>query len=167
MNRSYLAILLVLSIFHFSVQSSRAESKLTVGWLEKVKLFPASLIVHAKLDSGADYSSLNATNLNEFEKEGKPWVKFEVQNRFGERASFELPVLRIAMIKKHFGKADRRPVVRLGICVGSRFMEADVNLVDRTNFENQMLIGRSFMAGNLVLDPATTFTAEPVCKGKS
>ena len=146
-------------------QVARAEEKEVIGWIEKVKIFPANIVVQAKLDTGADYSSLNASNIQEFEKNNRKMIKFEVTNRYGQKATIEREIVRIAMVKKHFGKAQRRPVVRLGICVGSRYMDADVNLVDRTNFENQMLIGRSFMAGNLLLDPAMTFTAEPSCTG--
>jgi len=142
---------------------AQAQSKGTVGWLEKARIFPSDILVHAKLDTGADYSSLNASNLREFDRDGKKWVSFEVTNRFDQKATVEEPVVRVAMVKKHFGKPARRLVVRLGICVANHYMEADVNLVDRSNFENQMLLGRSFLAGNLVIDPALTFTAEPAC----
>lgn len=141
-----------------------AQGKLTVGWIEKVTLSPSGLVLQAKIDSGADFSSLNTSDLEKFERDGKPWVRFDVTNRLGEKATIELEILREALIKKHFGKPQKRPVVRLGICVGNRFMQADVNLADRTNFETQLLIGRSFAAGNLLIDPATTFTTEPNCK---
>ena len=145
-----------------------APNEEIVGWLEKVKLSPSDLVVHGKLDTGADYSSLNADNLESYEKSGKPWVRFTVTNRFGKTAKFEQEVLRTAMVKKRKGSPETRPVVRLGICIGSRYMEADVNLVNRRNFENQMLIGRSFLAGNVIINPALTFTSDPACrKGNS
>lgn len=147
--------------------AAQAQSKQTVGWLEKVKLYPGNIVVHGKLDTGADYSSINAAKLEQFEKDGERWVRFEVSNRYGNKVTLEKQVLREAMVKKHFGKPEKRLVVRLGICVGSRYMEADVNLVDRSQFETQMLIGRSFLAGNIVVDPATTFTTEPSCKKES
>lgn len=159
------SILLYAASFYVALCSAHADEKEVVGWLEKVRLFPVNIVVHAKLDSGADYSSLNASHIEEFEKNGKPWVRFDVSNRFGEKATIEREVSRIAMVKKHFGKPQKRPVVRLGICVGTKYMAADVNLVDRANFENQMLIGRSFLAGNVIIDPAMTFTAQPDCKG--
>ncbi|MCB0340486.1 MAG: ATP-dependent zinc protease [Bdellovibrionales bacterium] len=157
-----LAFQLFLCTFTFCASAS-AQEKEIVGWLEKVKLSPAGLIIHGKLDSGADYSSLNATNVEEFEKDNEDWVRFRVSNRFGDSATFERPIIRTALIKKHFGKPEKRPVVRLGICVGQHYMEADVNLANRRNFETQMLIGRSFLAGNIVIDPALTFTATPNC----
>ena len=53
----------------------------------------------------------------------------------------------------------------MAICLGSHYMETDVNLVDRSNFDYQMLIGRNFLAGNVLIDPASTYVAEPACQG--
>ena len=45
-------------------QSSGAgEDKLIVGWVEKVRLFPGNVVVHAKVDTGADNSSLNVPKM--------------------------------------------------------------------------------------------------------
>lgn len=165
--RSPYGLLMVQCLIWFCIAGSspsHAQNKQTVGWLEKIKLYPGNIIVHGKLDSGADYSSINASKLEQFEKEGAKWVRFEVANRYGNKVTMEKKVLREALVKKHFGNPTKRLVVRLGICVGTHYMEADVNLVDRSQFETQMLIGRSFLAGNLVIDPSMTFTAEPSCK---
>ncbi|MBX7137258.1 MAG: RimK/LysX family protein [Oligoflexia bacterium] len=142
-----------------------AQEKESVGWQEKVRIYPANIVVHCKIDTGADYSSLNASNIEEIEKSGKQWIRFEITNRYGNKATIERELVRTALIKRHGSKPDKRPVIRLGICIGTKYMEADVNLVNRSNFETQMLIGRSFLAGNVVVDPAMTFTAEPACKG--
>lgn len=146
---------------------AHAQSKPVVGWVEKVALSPGNLVVQAKLDTGADHSSLNASNLREFERDGRKWVKFVVSNSYGQSAEIAQEVQRVAMIKTHSGKIQKRDVIRLGICLGKTYMEADVNLVDRTKFDYQMLVGRTFLAGNVVIDPSTTFTSEPNCKGKT
>ena len=141
-----------------------AQTKETLGWVEKIRIFPGDVVLHAKLDTGADYSSLSARDIDEFAKEGKRWVRFSVVNRYGKETTLERPVQRYALIKRHNGKHQKRPVIRLGLCVGVSFMETDVNLVDRTNFEYQMLIGRSFLAGHAIVDAANTFTREPDCQ---
>ena len=48
-----------------------AGEKKVVGWIEKVRIYPGNFVVHAKLDSGAEYSSLDAANLTEFDRDGK------------------------------------------------------------------------------------------------
>ena len=42
-----------------------AGEKTIVGWIEKVRIYPGNFVVHAKLDSGAEYSSLDAGNLQD------------------------------------------------------------------------------------------------------
>ncbi len=146
--------------------SLKADEKEIVGWVEKVKIQPANFIVQGKLDTGADYSSLNATKIEEFQKDGADWVKFSVANRYGEEREISAKVQRTALIKRHGGKSpQKRPVIRLAICLGTHYMETDVNLVDRSNFDYQMLIGRNFLAGNLLIDPSSTYMAEPTCQG--
>lgn len=144
---------------------SYAQERGHFGWLEKVKLYPGAVMVHAKLDTGADYSSLDSAAMEEFERDGKKWVRFEVISRFGQKENIERPVVRSAWVKKRNGNHSKRNVVRLGICLGKTYMEADVNLVDRSNFTQPMLIGRNFLAGNALVDASSSYTVEPDCKG--
>ncbi len=46
--------------------------KIVVGWIEKVRIYSGNFLVHAKLDSGAEYSSLDAANLTQFDRAGQP-----------------------------------------------------------------------------------------------
>jgi hypothetical protein len=140
-----------------------AAQKKVVGWIEKVRIYPGGLTIRAKLDSGAEYSSLHATNLTEFARDGRRWVRFDVDNREGGRVTIERPLLRKATIKRHFHKAQKRPVVKIGVCLGRIYKETEVNLVDRSGFNYRMLIGRKFMAGAVIIDPAVQYTIEPEC----
>ena len=144
-----------------------AEQRPVFGWVEKVLVTPGDLPIHAKLDTGADFSSLSAENVEEFDKDGVPWVRFSIKNRYGKKTKFEKEIKRMAVIKRHNGKNQRRAVIRLGICLGHSYMEEDVNIVDRSRFEYQMLIGRSYLAGLATIDPAVTYTTEPNCIVKS
>jgi hypothetical protein len=55
-----------------------AEGKQVAGWLEKVRVYPGNLVIYAKMDTGAKYSSLNASNLTPFMRNGHQWVRFRV-----------------------------------------------------------------------------------------
>ena len=135
-----------------------------VGWIEKVRLYPGNFLVHAKLDSGAAYSSLDAHNLTEFQRDGRRWVRFDLTNRDGQEITMERPLLREATIKRHFLRSQKRPVVKLGVCLGNIYQETEVNLVDRSGFQYRMLIGRKFMEGAFAIDPAARYTVEPACQ---
>ena len=140
-----------------------AADKLVVGWVERVHIYPGAFEIHAKVDTGAKTSSLNAPNLKKFQRNGEEWVSFDVTNRRGVTRKFEAKVLRISRIRRHGGQFQRRPVIMMGLCIGSVYQETQGNLIDRKNFNYQMLVGRRFMAGRVVVDPGRTFIAKPHC----
>jgi hypothetical protein len=141
----------------------KPANKIIAGWIENVRIYPSGLVIQAKLDSGAETSSLDARNLTLFKRAGADWVRFEVTHRDGQATTLERPVLRQTTIKRHFAKYQKRPVIKLGVCLGKFYRETEVNLVDRTGFQYPMLIGRKFMENFLVIDPALKFTVEPEC----
>jgi hypothetical protein len=157
----------VISCLFFINFAAHAQEKEVLGWQEKARIYPSDLILHAKLDSGADFSSLDASDVAQFEKGKDHWVRFSLANRYGKQTTLERPIRRFALIKRQDQKTQKRPVILLGICVGTSYMEEEVNLINRSKFSNQMLIGRSFLAGKVLVDPAVTYTTEPDCKGIS
>lgn len=158
------AALLCLSFFVFCLPAVLKAEKPTVGWVEKVKIFPGELVIHAKLDTGADSSSLHASEITEFERDGETWVKFTLVNLYGQKHTFEKKVIRTVRIKRPGSYSQKRSVVRIGVCLGKNYMETDATLVDRTKYNYQMLLGRLFVAGQVLIDPAIAYTTEPNCK---
>ena len=157
-------ILLLIAGSSISVVDAK-EKKTIIGWIEKVRISPGNLVMVAKIDTGADNSSINALNQEEFTKEGTKWIKFTLTNKVGETTIIERPIVRIAKIKRRKSKTRLlRPVVVLGLCVGGVYREVEVNLADRSRFKYQLLIGRSFMRNRLLVDPSAKFTVEPICQ---
>jgi len=155
---------LIVTLLMGSPFSAIAQDKQIVGLIEKVKICPENLTMTAKLDTGAEHSSLSAINIKEFVRDGKRWVRFDFHTTQGLWKTREKRLLRIAKIKTHPNDHQERPVIRLGICLGKYYREVDFNLTDRREFEHQMLIGRSFMNGLLIVDPAAEFTSTPNCE---
>ena len=133
------------------------------GYLEEVLVYPGAFPMLAKLDTGADHSSVNARILRQETKKGQIWLTFEVTNQSGATATFEKRVRRVARVRRPSDTATSRPVVIMEICLGTIRREVQVNLVDRTNLSFNILIGRSFLAGHAIVDSATTYTSEPRC----
>ena len=134
-----------------------------LGWAEQLVIRPPNLVLDAKLDTGADHCSVHAREIENFKKEGLPWVRFEVSNRYGGKATLEREVVRTAKVKTKDGGTQKRPVVRLGICLGDTFEMIECNLVDRSHFVYPALIGRDSLAGNVAINPSATFTKAPNC----
>ena len=132
-----------------------------------MRVYPGDLELAAKLDTGAQHSSLDAGSVDRIERDGRPWVRFSVTDAKGRTVAFERPLVRTAIIRRHGGRVQERDVVRLGLCIGSVYREVEVNLIDRTGFDYRMLVGRSFLAGNLLVDAGRSYLLAPRCEGAS
>ncbi|MBI5568890.1 MAG: ATP-dependent zinc protease [Desulfomonile tiedjei] len=146
-----------------SAVAAAEDPRPVVGVVEKVRIHPGALLLPAKIDTGADNSSLNAADVTRFNRAGEKWVRFDVVDPDGHSITLERKLVRTARIKRQTGQAQRRPVVMLGICLGNIYREVQVTLVDRSRFRYPVLIGRSFMSGSLLVDPSLKFTVEPRC----
>ena len=130
------------------------DQKIVAGAVEPIAIGASRVIVDAKMDTGADSCSLDARNIESFEKDGVKWVRFEVPARDGRTATLEAPLARTVRIKRGAGSSPPRPVVRLPVCLGNLQREVDVNLVDRERYRQKALVGRNFLAGYVIVDPA-------------
>jgi len=72
-------------------------------------------------------------------------------------------VERIVKIKRHFSEMQERIVVKMHICLANIYKEIEVNIVDRTGLNYQMLIGCNFLADDFVINTGRTFMRKPVC----
>jgi hypothetical protein len=141
-------------------------AKSVAGYIEKVRVYPGGILIRAKLDTGAKTSSLNVPQLEYFLRDGRRWVRFTVTNWNEKTTTIDLPMMRIAKIKRHFGRIQERPVVHLGICLGNVYAQTEVNLVNRAGYNYQMLIGRRFLEHRFVVDPDLYYTLKPACTAK-
>ena len=143
------------------------QDKLIIGWIENVRIFPESFLMAAKIDTGADNSSLNVSEVSEFLRDEKRWVRFAVKTVEGGTLYLEKPVVRYAKIKRKGTDPQRRPVVHFDLCVGNVYKRnVPVNLTDRSKFKFNMLIGRSFLKDSAIVDSSLTYTVEPHCLEK-
>jgi len=137
--------------------------KTVVGVIEKVIIYPEKLLFHAKMDTGARHSSLDTDRLQLFQRNGKQWARFTVVDRNQKKMDLERPVVRTAKVKMRSGKLQLRPVVELDLCIGRTVRKVEVNLVDRDYFLYPLLIGRSYLKGEFIIDPEKKFKTEPNC----
>lgn len=156
-------LLFFLTVVSGLVTGVHADMKPIFGWVERARISPGNAVLSAKLDTGADNSSLNVAHATVFERDGEHWASFEVTDDQGKTQTLERKLVRTAKIKRHSGPRQERPVVKLGVCIGNCYRETEVNLVDRSRFKYQLLIGRSFMKNTLLVDPSLEYTSEPQC----
>ena len=145
------------------VLSPAAYCSEIIGWVENVGISRANNIVKAKIDTGADSSSLNCNCITSYERDGDSWVKFSITDINGKTISYDKKITANVKVKRHFGDVQKRYAVRMGFCIGSQYGETDVSLVDRSGFNYDLLIGRKFLQDRFIVDPAKTFITQPSC----
>jgi hypothetical protein len=138
-------------------------AKEVIGWVEKVAIYPGALELNAKIDSGAKTSSIHCDCQHFIEKDGEKYVSFVVTNFDDKQIRLERKIERFATIKRHFGEAQERAVIKLGVCVAGTYKEIEVNVIDRSGLNYQMLVGRNFLAGDFLIDTDKTYLTEPRC----
>lgn len=148
-----------------------ADDDKVFGWVEKATLEPWDVEVKAKLDSGALTSSLDARDIELFDKEDEAWVGFRLKLEdeasgevFSER--LELPLYRDLRVRGAGGR-DERPVVLMKVCLGDTVYEEQFSLRDREEMNYPLLLGRRTLGHLGLLNVRETFLTEPDCDEES
>jgi hypothetical protein len=147
----------------FAANGALPGSMPVIGHIETVSL-EGAILVDAKIDTGADASSLDADDVRYFRKSGERWVSFSVLGADRSRARFEKRVERVAKVRQASAAPQRRPVVRMGVCIGGTYRMTEVNLLDRDRMRWPMLVGRQYLDGAFRVDVSLRHTAAPACK---
>ncbi|HLS69087.1 MAG TPA: ATP-dependent zinc protease [Kiloniellales bacterium] len=148
------------------------DDKVVVGRAEWVGLPDLGTYLKARVDSGANTSSLSATEITDFERDGETWVRFklglveddvvvdEVRDEWIER-----PVERRVRILQAAGE-ESRPVISLMMTLGPIQERVEFTLNDRTHLSYPVLLGRRFLMDIAVIDVAEIYLHErPVFPG--
>lgn len=129
-----------------------------LGQVEYVDIMPMGFRQKARIDTGAETTSIDAVDIVEFERDGRAWVQFAVKDRnTDESVMIKAPIKRTVLIKQHGNGDIRRQVVLLTLAIGELKEEVEVTLADRENFEYPILVGRNFLQGRALVDVSRKF----------
>lgn len=141
-----------------------AKNPKTIGWREWVSLPDLGVKeIKAKVDTGADNSSLHAFDIERYEQDGRPMVRFEIhphQRKRRPSVSCVAEVVGERMVKNPGGRAERRPVIRTRLVVAGKEIEALINLTTRDEMTFRMLLGRRTLRGKFVVDPGHSYLGQ-------
>ncbi len=144
-----------------AVSASMSADKLLVGEIEKVRLSPPGHVFNARIDTGATTSSVDARDIETFERDGSTWVRFKIASP-GNAAldEIEKPVVRhVRIVQSISSEIDRRPVVKLQFQLGRINLVEEFTLVDREHLNHQVLVGRNILKDLIIVDVAEKFIA--------
>lgn len=144
---------------------------ITLGSLETVYIDLVKSTFIARVDTGAATSSINAVDMQKFERNGRRWVKFHVsddETPAEERKWIESPIIRHVKIRQaSMNDLERRPVVELWVKIGSVHEKAQFTLTDRTQMDHPLLLGREFIQDVAFVDVSRDYIESNPPKKKS
>ena len=132
-----------------------------IGWREWVGLPDFGIEkIKVKVDTGARSSSLHAFDLQEFEREGKKWVRFQVhpvQRKSDNAVELEAMVLEFRSVRSSSGKATVRPVVITNIELLGITWPVELTLASRDEMGFRMLLGREAIRRRFLVDTGKSY----------
>ena len=143
-------------------RTDRLKGKLVVGELEKFYLAGPGIVYDARIDSGAETSSLDARNITRFERDGRNWVRFDVpREETGELVTLEREISRrVRIIQSAADEAQRRVVVELQFMIGDHHQQAEFTLTNRDQMTHSVLVGRNILRDVMLIDVGKEYATE-------
>lgn len=142
----------------------KSNKRLTIGWREWVALPQLGIKeIKAKIDTGADNASLHAFDLERFEEDGRPMVRFKIHPHQRKRKPSVDCVAEIVgerKVKNPGGRSELRPVIRTTLVLAGKELDALVNLTTRDEMTFRMLLGRRTIRRRFVVDPGRSYLGE-------
>ena len=134
-----------------------------MGWRELVALPELGLAaVPAKIDTGARTSSLHATVLDRFERDGTDYVRFAVDfGRQHVRQVCEAIQVDRRGITSSNGETQMRLIVKTPMRIGAVEFRAEISLADRSDMQFPLLIGRTALRRRFVVDSGSSWLQSP------
>lgn len=103
--------------------------------------------MRAKIDTGAETSSLHAEKLSVVERDGEMIAKFLFKKKV-----CETKVVELRTIKSSNGTSSLRPVVELELCIAGETFKTQFSLADRSEMRFPVLLGRETLKGRFLVD---------------
>ncbi|WP_300425458.1 ATP-dependent zinc protease [uncultured Thalassolituus sp.] len=140
-------------------KSLNFDNKVVVGSNEWIYLNPPGIHLAARVDTGAATSSISATNIVRFERDGKRWVSFDLEIDNQEPVHLEARLKRNVRIRQaSYDDTDRRPVVELDVMLGENLrQQTEFTLADRSRMSYPVLLGRSFLRDMALVDVGSEY----------
>lgn len=144
--------------------SEPTHSNTLAGWREWVQLPDVGVPwIKAKLDTGAQTSSIHAYNVEAFDRDGVAWVRFHIrpwQRSDADEAEVERPVHDVRRVRSSSGHVQERFVVLMPLVLIGHEVTAEVTLSNRDAMGFRMLIGREALSRGFVVDSARSFLGD-------
>ena len=147
--------------------AANKRMKRVVGWKENAALPDLNVKnVIAKVDTGANLASIDASDIKIVSRENVKYVKFKVMKRNNTVRKTSAPLEGYKRIKSSNGDVERRPYIKTTLLMDGISKKIDLTLTDRGPMEYTMLIGRKALGRRWVVNPSISFSTSTTPKEK-
>ena len=142
--------------------AQQKRQKRVVGWKEHAALPDLKIKdVIAKMDTGANLASIDASEIKYSTKSGVKHVNFKVMKRNNTVRKTSAPLAGFKRIKSSNGDVERRPYIKTTLLVDGISKKIELTLTDRGPMDYTMLIGRKALGRRWVVNPSVSFLTNP------
>tara|TARA_B100001559_G_scaffold141710_1_gene119064 strand:- start:281 stop:724 length:444 start_codon:yes stop_codon:yes gene_type:complete len=142
--------------------AQQKRQKRVVGWKEHAALPDLKIKdVIAKMDTGANLASIDASEIKYSTKNGVKHVNFKVMKRNNTVRKTSAPLAGFKRIKSSNGDVERRPYIKTTLLVDGIAKKIELTLTDRGPMDYTMLIGRKALGRRWVVNPSVSFLTKP------
>ena len=148
-KHSFIKIFILFLLSYSLPVVALSEIRSVYGYIEPITLLPWKQPLNARLDTGAESSSISAKDINIYKIDtGENYVAFRVAHpSISNEYYYDLPLKKEIPIKNRQGEDNDgaesfRPVVEIPLCFDKKQYIVEANLIDRSELINPVLIGR-------------------------
>jgi|TARA_B100001094_G_scaffold181212_1_gene175608 hypothetical protein len=142
--------------------AQQRRQKRVVGWKEHAALPDLKVKdVIAKMDTGANLASIDASEIKYSTKSGVKYVNFKIMKRNNTVRKTSAPLAGFKRIKSSNGEVERRPYIKTTLLVDGISKKIELTLTDRGPMDYTMLIGRKALGRRWVVNPSISFLTDP------
>ncbi|WP_230079903.1 ATP-dependent zinc protease family protein [Alteripontixanthobacter maritimus] len=131
-----------------------------VGWRELVTLPDlCGRRIPAKIDTGARTSSLHATEIESFDKDGHHWLRFLLDIGDGQSEPVTLEVKRAdrRTVTSSNGEGQERHIIKTMMQLGASSFPVEFSLADRSEMQFPILVGRTALRRRFLVDSGRSY----------
>lgn len=137
--------------------------RIIIGHIENIELPELAISqLTARVDTGAQTSSLHVDNIERISIGSKPGVSFDIHpdiHNVDKAVKCKALLHDVRKVKSSNGVSEQRYVIKTKAILGKHKWQIEITLTDRSDMTYLMLLGRQALSDHFYIDAANAFVA--------